>query len=135
MPRIIGENVKNQLTIHDPISNSNLVIFYRMPTSEEIIAYESSKYKREADRVEVSLSRACQNSGEKIIEGFTEGAFVQKIGDELKPFSSDPVSPNYDPDWKPLIKKYAPDVLEVLGFHVFEGTRVISTQGEVSKNS
>src|SRR4030043_513809 len=115
MGRIIGENVKNQLSLKDPFSGDPIILYYRIPTSEERIAYESAKYRREKGRFEFCLSEARLKFGEKIIEGFEEGSFLHKIeGAGNHPFSSDPESPVYITSWKDLLRKYAPDVLEIL---------------------
>ncbi len=134
MPRIIGENIKNQLIIRDQFSGDQIILYYRMPTTEERVGYESAKYHRDKDGFEIRLSEAGQIFGEKILEGFSEGSFVQKIGEEMKPFSSDSKSPNHDPEWKQLLRKYAADILETLSLHVFEGTTVIASQEKIRKN-
>jgi hypothetical protein len=137
MPRIIGEGVKNQLILRDQFSGDPIILYYRMPTSEERIAYESAKYRRDKDKVEIKLTEARQIWGEKIIEGFKDGSFKFKLGGDIKEISSDPDSPNYDSDWKPHLKYYASDLLEALAEHVFDGLRAISTQEEIftEKNS
>ena len=173
--RIIGENIRNELRIQDPISGTVLTVYYRMPTSEERVAYDSAKYQKVGDKLEIRLTEAGQIFGEKIITGFPEGTFVFKgsdpgtvpftgensglsqlpaseasgrlgpsrkrlspsaAADDLRPFSSDPASPNYDPEWKLLLWQYASDVLEALGLHVFEGMRIVASQeGTLRKNS
>jgi hypothetical protein len=136
MGRIIGDGVKNQLVLKDPFSGDPIIIYYRIPNSEERIAYESAKYRREKDRFEFCLSEARLKFGEKIIEGFEEGSFLHKIeGAGNRPFSSDPESPNYDPSWKELLRKYAPDVLEILAEHAFDSLRTVASQGEFSEKN
>jgi hypothetical protein len=137
MPRTIGEDVKNELTLRDQFSEGDpIVLYYRIPLSEERISYESAKYKRTEGKIEVRLSEARQIWGDKILTGFKEGSFRLKIGEERKIIASDPVSPNYDPQWRDHIKKYASDCLEELAAHAFDGVRVLSTQEEFTeKNS
>jgi hypothetical protein len=137
MGRIIGEGVKNQLILRDQFSGEPIILYYRIPTSEERIAYESAKYRRDKDKVEIKLTEARQIWGEKILEGFKDGSFKFKLAGEIKEISSDSDSPNYEAGWKDLLKKYAADTLEILAEHAFDGVRAISTQEEnfTQKNS
>ena len=128
MGRIIGEGVKNQLILKYQFSGDPIVLYYRIPTSEERIAYGSAKYRREKDKVEIKLTEARQVFGEKIIEGFKQGSFKFKLGDDLREISSDPESPDFDSAWKAHVKYYAADLLEILAEHAFDGMSVVSTQ-------
>lgn len=136
MSRQLGEGVKSILKIEDPISNDTLTVFYRVPTSEERVKYTASLFERERDRVKVNVTETRQQWGLKIIEGFKEGDFQRVSNGECKPMSSDPKSENYAPDWKDYLSRYAPDVLEAIATHIFEGTRISSSQGKefTSKN-
>lgn len=46
MPRVLG--VKSQrLVIEDPVSGSKITLHYRLPTSEERVAYQLAAYRLE----------------------------------------------------------------------------------------
>lgn len=131
MGRKIGANVRNTLTIQDPVSGTAIKFYYRTPTSEERVGYQNALFKREGEKVDFKITEARQEFGLKILEGFEEGAFENGDG----PFSSDPKAPNFNPDWKDLVKTFASDLIETLAAHVFEGARVSSAQTEsVTKN-
>ena len=128
MGRIIGENIRNKLIIKDQFSGDLLTLYYRTPTAEERIAYRSAQFERDGSKVKMRLTEARREYGEKNVLGFEDGSFSQKIGEEIKPFSSNPASPNYDASWKDLLRQYASDVLEALAEHAFEGTVAIPAQ-------
>ena len=135
MARIIGDNIKNKLIIKDQLNeNTFLTIYHESATAEERIAYRSAQWKRDGAKIESRLTEARQEWGEKKISGFKEGDFKHKVGDEIKIFSSDPASPNYDPNWKALLRTYAPDILEAVAEHIFESTMTIAEQDYTQKN-
>ena len=144
MPRIIGENIENQLLIPDKFAGGFCTVFYRPGTTEERIAYPSAQWERKDGKIRNRRREALLDYGEMVILGFEEGYFKfktpspQKTNDEgkgggeeeLRTISSDPESKNYDPNWKALLRKYAPDVLEAVAEHVFEPPVAIAYQGE-----
>jgi len=131
MPRRLGENIKNELKSLDPVSGSIIIYTYRIPSTEERVAYSRAMIELKDGEIILRPVEARQEFGLKIIEGFDEGAFEKKIGDKWMSFSSDPASPNYDPDWKQLLLKYAPDQVEAIASHVFDGSKMIAVQREV----
>jgi len=137
MARIIGENIQNTLLITDKKSVGILTLYYESETAPERVAFKSSLWEREGDKIRSRRTEALQEWGEKKITGFKEGDFKYKIEGKLKIFSSDPDSKNYDPQWKTLLRKYAPDVLEALAEHIFEEMVAIGRQEEIftQKNS
>ena len=108
MPRRIGDEV-NELRMHDNISNSTIVLYYRMPTPEETVAYTNEITQRKRNRLVSRLGETRQKYGATILEGFRRGDFERKQSKEWLPFDSDPDSPHYAPDWKELVKVNAPD--------------------------
>src|SRR3990170_7089011 len=106
MGRKIGENGRNELKILDPISGSGFFLYYRIPTAEDRVAYTSAMFDRTGTDVKIRPTEARQEWGLNILEGFSDDAFEKKISDVWAPFSWDPQSPNYDPQWKELVKKY-----------------------------
>jgi len=152
MPRIIGENIKNQLLIPDKFAGGFCTVFYRPGTTEERIAYPSAQWERKDGKIRNRRREALLDYGEMVILGFEEGYFKFKTPSplggepsstspsplggegrgegELRTISSDPESKNYDPNWKALLRKYAPDILEAVAEHVFEPPVAVAWQGE-----
>ena len=131
MGRIIGENIKNQLLIPDKFAGGFCTVFYRPGTTEERIAYPSAQWERKDGKIRNRRREALLDYGEMVILGFEEGYFKEKMPDgSLRVFSSDPESKNYDPKWKEILRKLAPDILEAVAEHVFESPVAIAWQGE-----
>ena len=126
--RLIGENVKNKLNIKDPFSGDVLHIYYRSPTSEERVKYFSAQFEIVDGKVDLSPSKGRLELGAAIILGFDEGDFGREVDGEPRPYSSDPESPSYEAGWKDLLMKFAPDILEALALHAFEGARSVASQ-------
>lgn len=119
MARRLGEEV-NEIRFQDNLSGSEIVLFYRMPTTEERIAYTNESFQRKGRKV---ISRAVETRmkfGLKILEGFREGDFEIKTTDGWLPISSDSESRCFKKDWKEHIKKYASDLIEHLAIRVFD---------------
>jgi len=120
--RVLGENIKNELKLNDNLSNSKLSLFYRMPTSSEINGYANGMVTRKGNKVVRSVGEMRQKYGAKILIGIGEGSFGKVVDGKTVPISSDPQSPNYDPQWQALVIKQAPDVIEILAIQVFEAS-------------
>ncbi|HNR12063.1 MAG TPA: hypothetical protein PKM59_01985 [Thermodesulfobacteriota bacterium] len=121
MPRGAAPNIQNELRINDSVSGDVITLFYRIPTTEERVAYQKAMFARKRNKVETHIPETRQKYGKKILTGFKEGDFYKLDGDKKVFFSSDPASPNYDPDWMNLICTYAMDLLEFMALQVFEG--------------
>jgi len=118
MPRTFI-NEPNELRLHDNISNSTIVLFYTTPTAKQQAAYTNGMTKRVRNKLINCTGEQRQNYGADILTGFREGDFLKADG---TPFSSDPASPNHDPEWKKQVARFAPDLIERLAIHAFEQT-------------
>ena len=119
MARRLGDEL-NELRIRDNISGSTIVLYYRMPTTEEVVRYTNDLIKRRRNKVISQLGETRQKYGSMILEGFRKGDFEKRVGKKYVPLISDPDSKNYDSEWKEHVKKYAADLIELLAVHVFE---------------
>ncbi len=130
MGRLLEESVKNILWITDPVSNSRIGVQYRIPTSHERVMYWRAVWdpKKKLPVPDASGIRAYW--GEKIFEGFTDGSFEKMIEGERRQISCNPESKDYFPEWREWIVKCSPDILEALGFEVFELYQSETKQGE-----
>ena len=117
---------KNSLKLFHRLSNSELEIYYRNPTTEERVDYRMEKIQRINDEIKFNIPETRVKFGEKIITGFREGDFGFYEEGNVKEISSDPSSENYREDWKTILKENASDVLETLAGAVFDDSIDIS---------
>lgn len=115
----IFTNKPNTLRLHDHISDSTIVLFYRTPSAKEQAAYVNGMTKRERNKLVNCTGEQRQAKGAEILTGFRDGDFLRE---DNTPVSSDPASPNFDKDWKALVCKHAPHLIEALAIHAFEQT-------------
>lgn len=128
MPRELSDKTC-EVTFYDRISDSQITLLYRMPSTEERVKYSNALVTRRLNKIESSIGEARIKGGANILLGFREGAFSMPGKGVI---SSDPGAANYDPDWKANVRKYASDVLEMLAAHVFESAL---SAGEASAES
>lgn len=130
MARIFTDE-PNELRLHDNLSDSTIVLYHRTPTAAEQAAYTNGMTKRVRNKLINCTGEQRQKNGLAILTGFREGDFL-KPGSPDSPhwdadcggvrFSSDKNAGSYDPEWKKLVGKYAPDLVEALAIHAFEMT-------------
>lgn len=123
MARDLTKSDKNTVRIFDGLSDSEIVLFYRTPTSEDLFGYQTNIVRREGKkfrpRPETRLKYAL-----RIITGIREGDFTI----EGKPLSSEEGNGSYREDWKELLGEFAPDILDVFARRIFEGTRAADAE-------
>jgi hypothetical protein len=125
MSRLLS-NQPCEVTFEDRISGSEITLFYRLPTTEELIQYSNALLTRKGKKIISQMGQARQIYGAKILVGFKEGCFRTEKG----PLSSDQASEHYDEKWKEHIKQYAPDIIEALAMHVFEAGLTVKSDEE-----
>lgn len=123
MARITDGTVQNELTIEDPIGGEDLVVYYRLPDTEERIKYNKGQIKKKGKKIVYRIKENRKEWGSTILTGIRHGDFLKMVNGVAVPYSHDPSSPDYDPAWKNHIEKYASDVLEVMAQTVFENTK------------
>jgi hypothetical protein len=128
MARRIGDNVINELTVEDKAGGGSIVIYYRFPTTEERIEYGTAQFQRERDKIIMSFIEARHVYGYKIILGIRKGDLLIKKAEGFKPLCTDQKDPDFEPEWKEIVKKDAPDLLEGLCIHAFGIPDVIASQ-------
>lgn len=109
----------NELRLHDNISDSTIVLFYKTPTAKQQAAYTNGMTKRVRNKLINCTGEQRQQFGAEILTGFREGDFLKADG---TPLSSDKNSANYDAAWKDQVARFAPDLIERLAIHAFEQT-------------
>ena len=119
MARIMDDGL-NTLKIWDNISNSELEVQYRAPTTEERTAFSNESIQRKRNKVFFRTAQARLKFGLKILAGIRAGDFMVKKAGKLIPLVSEQDSPGYDPEWKQVMKAHASDIVELLAAHVFE---------------
>jgi len=119
MARRLGDEL-NEMRFQDNLSDTEIVLFYRMPTTKERMAYTNEAYQRKGNKVINRSTATRMKYGLRILGGFRDGDFEHKQGDGWKPIASDSASDNYFPEWKEHIEKYASDLVEHLALRVFD---------------
>lgn len=117
--RDLTKSDKNKMIINDARSGSEIELYYRNPTTQEEVEYQSKLFKRQGKKVLINAFGTRLDMGLKILTGFREGDF----GIEGKPISSDPQNPDYKENWKDLLKENAADIITAFSFAIFEGAR------------
>ena len=134
MARRLGDDL-NEMRFQDNLSGSEIVLYYRMPTTKERVAYTNESYQRKGRKL---INRSVETRlkfGLKILMGFREGDFERKVGGKWVPMSSDgPASENYYPEWKEHIEKYASDLVEHLAMRVFDLPVGMPEEGEGTRD-
>ena len=131
MARIIG-TANNSLKIHDNISDSDIVLFYRSPTTSERTGYANMSVQRRRNKVTLHQAEARLKYGLLILTGFREGDFVRDAGGRPEVFSSDPGSAHYRSNWKEEIEEGAADLVMLLAAHVFDVSAEIDAPDDVA---
>lgn len=119
MPRRTGTE-HNELKIHDNISNSDIILYYRDPDTAERSGYQNESLQRRRSRIVFRTAEARLKYGAKILTGFRSGDFERKIDGRWVPMASDPQSEHYFEDWKAHLVKHAGDLIMLLAAHVFD---------------
>lgn len=118
MPRMLTD-APNELRLRDNISDSVIVLYYKTPSAKQQASYTNGMTRRERNKLVNCTGEQRQKYGAEILTGFREGDFVKADGTA---FSPDPKAANYDPAWKDLVCRFAPDLVEALAIHAFEQT-------------
>ena len=126
MPRVIGEGVLNQVDISDAIGGGEVRLFYRTPTTRERAAYQAKAIQVGGRKMKakLKLSEARLEFGAKILEGVREGDVLLKTAAGEAPLTSETSG------WRDKMAQYAPDLVEALAAHVFEGTSALEPEDE-----
>ncbi len=119
MARMIGES-QQVLAVHDPVSGSVIRLHFRVPTSEERVAYQVSAYRLEGGERRFCLGETRLRFGAEILVGFGAGDILLTENGCLTP-----LDPSRHPDWKAKLVEQAPDLVSYLAQQVFEGWRVV----------
>ena len=129
MARRLGADL-NELRLQDNISGSEIVLFYRMPTTEEMNSYSNGMVQRKGNKIKKQLGEMRQKYGARILSGIGDKSFEKKVGDKWVPIHSETSSKLYDKDWKKQVQEMAPDIIETLAIHVFETSVQLAADDE-----
>lgn len=135
MARRLTLEGNNTLLIQDHLSGSQLEIYYRQPTTQERTNFMNMSVTRKNGKVKFQHSEARLKYGADIMTGFRDGDFEVSVDGVFKPISSDPNSPNYQPDWKDRVKGMAHDIIELLALRVFEASVAVGEPDEEDKDT
>jgi hypothetical protein len=123
MARLLNDRSEtNLMRLRDPVSGTSVGLLYRLPTTAERVEYLGALLRREGEDAVSSLLETRRRAGLSILRGIGEGDF--ELPDEAggrRAVSSEPTSPSFELRWKELICERAPELVEALAWHVFEG--------------
>jgi hypothetical protein len=124
VPRDLKQSDRNEMKIDDAISGCDLVLYYRLPTTQERIDFQRASFARKGKKVSNRVSEARAEFGALILTGIREGDFSAGSDETGAPLliASDPASPHYREDWKAQVIETAGDLLMLLGMQVFQGS-------------
>ncbi|HHL33920.1 MAG TPA: hypothetical protein ENJ30_06105 [Desulfobulbaceae bacterium] len=112
---------RNEVEIHDNLSNTDILFYYRTPTTSELEGFNNLAIVRKGKKVKFQQPKARLKYGLHILTGIREGDFERSNGKGgYVAISSDKQSPNYYPEWKAWLRKNAADLVMLLGMHVFD---------------
>jgi hypothetical protein len=112
----------NTLLIKDPISNTTIGWYYRLPTSDERLQYKNKVISRGSAGVIVSenADEIMQDFAFDMIIGFRLGDFERRLDDgSYLAFSWKPEDENYYPEWRQWLRDNAMDLVTPLGIKLF----------------
>jgi len=117
--------VENKLKIKHNLSNTEIELSYRLPTTEERIAYRNDQIKRIGENIEANTGAVRIENGISILTGIRTGDFEIIENGKKSIISSDTNDPAYRKDWKNVLKTYASDLIELLAVRVFDNSAQI----------
>lgn len=110
----------NKLFIKDAVSDTQIELTYRTPTTQEMVQYQARQVHRVGGKVVLKPFETRLEFGLKIVTAIRDGDF----GYDGKPISCNPQSADYRENWKELLKESAADIVTMLALTVFEGARL-----------
>jgi len=121
---------KNELKIRDNLSDSDITLFYRMPTTKERQEYQNATIKRQKNKIEFNHAAARLTAGLNILTGFSDDSFERKVDGRYVPISCIEGDANYYPAWREWVKVNASDLVMLMAARVFDGSATITTEDE-----
>jgi len=112
----------NTLLIKDPISNTPIGWYYRLPTTEERLQYKNKVISRGSAGVIVAdnADEIMQDFAFDMIIGFRLGDFERRLDDgSYVAFSWRQEDANYYPEWRQWLRDNAMDLVTPLGIKLF----------------
>ncbi|MDQ7799563.1 MAG: hypothetical protein RDU76_11590 [Candidatus Edwardsbacteria bacterium] len=118
MPRDLARNDNNDLLVNDLVSNDTIMLYYRQPSAEDHITYHARVNKVVDGKMQYD-ERARLDLAMDLLTGFRKGALT--VGG--KEISCDPQDPDYQENWRELIRDTAADWLMLLATVAYSGAR------------
>lgn len=121
---------RNELTLQDNLSDSKIVLYYRLPETSERQKYHNATLSRRGKKVELNHAKARLDAGMGILTGFKVGSFERVVDGKHVAFSSVEGEENYYPEWRKWVEKNADDLVMLLAARVFDAPSSISSDQE-----
>ena len=121
---------RNELHLHDNLSDTPIVFYYRMPTTREREGFSNEAIQRKGKKIKFRQAETRLKYGLKVLTGIRKGDFERMVDGKPVAFASDANDPEYFKDWKVWLKDHAADLVMLLGAHIFEGSAEIEEPDE-----
>ncbi len=118
-----------EVTIH----GHKLELYYRTPTTKEIVAYNAARYVRQGKKILDRSLVARIEAGVKVLTGFAPGCMTV----EGKPITADPKPPKdfkHCPEWKQLLVENFPVAVAAVGQVAFDSVQVPGQGAELKED-
>lgn len=121
----------NELKIHDNLSDSDITLKYRMPTTKERQQYQNLSLQRHRNKVDMNTAAARLKFGMAILVDIADGDFERLDHDNYVPISSNQGSEHYYPEWRAWVEEHASDLIMLLAAQVFDASAVVISGDEI----
>jgi len=112
----------SKMALYDRLSDSDLELYYRLPTTQEQVAYDNALMTRTRNKIKTAVGETRMKYGKIIITGIGDDSFTIEKDGKLIPLHSRADSEHYDPRWKTHVADMAPDIISKFAFLVFEAS-------------
>lgn len=122
MPRELNSN-DIEIDLLDAFGNL-CTLRLRKPNTEERISYRASQMERDDDDILLRIFETRVYGAARLLTGINADAFTV----DGEPLSSTPGHAGYREDWKQRLMDGAPELLEAIGYRLFEATSVVAVR-------
>ncbi len=138
------EGARFPVVVHHERTGETKRLYYTEPTPSQVIAHRQAMNRRKGGKLILDTATPALKFGKEVLSGFDDcnlrknddGTYSPIDGDFAfglggKPISSDPGSPNFCAEWKEVIYRLWPVVVETIGNLAFGGTRVDKAESSI----
>ena len=121
----------HKMELIDSGSGIEIEFEYRLPTNNERIKYQKDAMKSKGKKLVMATQAAARKHALPLIQAFrftseepdTRLNLFDDTDKLMGPLSCTPGDPGYQENWREIIGKYLPGIVEVLGNRLFSGVQ------------